>query len=326
MVKVEFSTVIKARREDVFRFVSDPRNLPEVYPKELKPKIVNYEQFDGIIKKFEFKTKILNQWFDWVSEIDEFVEGKKFRDVTLVSPFRKWSHLHIFEETQDGTIMYDKVEFFTNLSFIGDFFAKKLVESIFTYRNLAIRKKFGENLEPHFKDITRISFPVGTAICLIGFLSAFLIVGLVRGNLYIDFPALLFSWLLTWFFSHDLFHVLSGFILGIRFTDYFVGLSNLVRLGFIPNRIKFLIIALGVKVDRRFRYTETRMGLMYLAGPLASMLFPLVLSIIALRNNSFIGGLFLLISMLNVCFTLYFSYKVGCIAKSLKQFRKKSQK
>jgi ligand-binding SRPBCC domain-containing protein len=316
--RLNFTTEINASAEDLFDFVSDPRNLASVYPKELDTKL---ESFQEQIKKgsqFCFTTKILNQKFLWCSQITEFRRPFYFTDIALVSPFKNWTHTHRFEEREGKTIMIDDVMYDAPLGPFGNFISRKLIAEIFKYRNKAIRKKFGEKVEPIYRDITRIPLLPGTLISAIGFILSFLIPNFYHANIYLALFYGLVSWFLAWFFSHDLMHLLVGIFLGIRFREYFIGLSNIVRLGIVKGDASFLLVALGLRIDRKIKYDKSRLAIMYLAGPLGSILFPFLISYLFIVRNLYVGLVLLTISALNLVFTSYFSPKEGCIAKAVR--------
>ncbi|MBM3898501.1 MAG: hypothetical protein FJ358_08300 [Thaumarchaeota archaeon] len=131
----------------------------------------------------------------------------------------------------------------------------------------------------------------------------------------------LLCWFLFWFFTHDLAHFLVGMVAGVRFSHYYLGRSDIIKLEAIPDPFKKMLFVLGLKIDRkRSRTGKTGFAAMYLAGPLASMVTPFAVPIIILLKDTtnVAGLLLLLISVANLGFTLWFSPKVGCISKARK--------
>jgi len=323
MVRLAFKAFVEAKIEDVFDFIANPANLKLVYPRELDVKIRSVgEPKKG--SEFSFEIRALNQRFIWDGIIDEIERPKFFVDRALRSPFKKWVHKHIFAEANGGTEIIDEIEFEAPLGFLGSLFSKRFVSSVIEYRNSMIRKFFGSNVEPFYKDPTLIPLQVGNLASFLLLLVSFLIALNVPTSPILGLVAGLIAWVLAWFFSHDLFHYLVGRALGIRFSNYFLGLSNIVRLGIVRGDAKFLLVALGLRIDRSIKYSGKRLAAMYLSGPLASMVFPALLSLIVLRNNYDAGLVLLLISAINIAFTSYFSPKVGCIAKAMKRIRKQT--
>lgn len=322
MASLSFETEVDAGLEEVFSFVSDPRNLPSVYPPELKPRIISCPQKIETGSEFSFITRILNQEIQWRSRITEFREPNSFTDEAISSPFKRWVHRHTFETNGEKTVMRDDIEFIAPLGFIGEVFAKKFVIEVMEYRNKAIRKIMGEREEPVFKDPTRISLELGTSLSVLFVALSFLIAFNISGNLLVGLFQGLLSLFLIWFFSHDLFHLVVGILLGIRFKEYFIGLSNITRLGIVKGSLSYLLIALGIRIDRGKKYDRKRLAAMFYAGPIASMVLPLLISILVARNNSTVGYLLLAISIANIAFTSYFSPREGCIAKGFRVLRR----
>ena len=134
------------------------------------------------------------------------------------------------------------------------------------------------------------------------------------------------SMLLLWLFTHDLAHLIVGMTTGVRFNNYYFGLSNVTKLKYlIPDRLKFLFLVLGLRINKKDSTADKRgFAIMYLAGPLASMIFPILVPVIfILRNADYYITLFLLaISLTNFGFSLLFSSKVGCIYKARRTLMK----
>jgi hypothetical protein len=141
----------------------------------------------------------------------------------------------------------------------------------------------------------------------------------------VDYIAKLAAWFLLWFFTHDLAHFAVGALTGVRFSHYYVGLSNLYRSRLVPRQIKRFIVALGIKIDRE-KTKAGRLGYfaMFVAGPLASMISPFLvpLHLFASGRVGVFTFLLLALSVANVAFTVPFSTSVGCIAKGLRALRK----
>lgn len=115
-------------------------------------------------------------------------------------------------------------------------------------------------------------------------------------------------------------------VAGVRFSHYYLGRSDILKLkGIVPASLKQMLIVLGLKIDRnRSRASKAGFAAMYLAGPLASMLTPFTVPMtILLKDSTNIAGLLLLlISIINLVFTLWFSPKVGCISKARRYLAK----
>lgn len=173
----------------------------------------------------------------------------------------------------------------------------------------------------------RVGLVLGTVFSgLAVALGILLITNLPFGNSSLVLMIGLLSWVLLWFFTHDLAHLIIGLVTGVRFSYYYLGRSDIVRLkGFLPDSLKSMIIVLGLKIDRiNSRANSAGFVAMYVAGPLASMFLPFIVPIVILLkdSHSLTGLILLIVSLVNLGFTLWFSPKVGCISKARRQLEK----
>ncbi|HLI46698.1 MAG TPA: hypothetical protein VKU94_05835 [Geobacterales bacterium] len=306
------------KKKDIFNFFLDPNNIVKVYPSDLKPEI---KKHNG-----DYKVKLLlfGQRMNFTLKIIGIKEHEEIVD-ELKGPFVKsWRNYHRFKEVNEDIVIEDEIEFETVLDGLGDRFARKYVEEIIEYRNRSLLKLFNNIGEPSFKDPFKMQVNKGTL--LLSFLTLFAIILLlfITGNPVIDFLIGLVSWILLWYSTHDLAHFLLGRALGIRFKYYYLGLSNLYLISWIPERIRMLAFTFGIKIDREnTKATKERYALMFLAGPLASMLTPFIPSIfLYFVSSSLIGLILIVFSIANLIFTSYFSPRYGCINKVLRSLKK----
>ena len=319
-------TEIRTGVDEVFDFLANPRNISLVWPKELSIKFLQVPERLENGSVFSFQTTLLGQKFTWKSRVTSFIPMNEFTDEAVESPFKKWSHHHRLKESNGTTVMEDEIEFATPLGPLGDVIARRFVSRIMDYRNASFRRFFGESITPAYRDPLRIGLLFGTVLSILAVIIGItLALNLPSGNGLFVLVRGLVSWAILWFFTHDLAHLIVGLLAGVRFSHYYLGLSNIVRLGVIPNSLKLVMVALGLKIERG----ESRAGragfvAMYVGGPIASMVAPFFVPAIILAGDaSSIAGLILLaLSLLNLGFTLWFSPKVGCIHKARKLFGK----
>ena len=130
---------------------------------------------------------------------------------------------------------------------------------------------------------------------------------------------LIVCWFLVLYFSHCLTHYIVGRLLGVEFDYYYLSSSMLSKANIPLSNIFSTRIFLTLKIRRRA--TKRKMFIMFLSGPLASMFFPLIVVIIAHGYDRLSSTILALISMANIFFTGYFSYKHGCIRKAINSLR-----
>ena len=132
---------------------------------------------------------------------------------------------------------------------------------------------------------------------------------------------LLLCWFTMLYFSHCLSHYVVGRLLGIKFRYYFFSKSMLSKVPIISKLFSAKVF-LTLKLAERPR--GWRGFAMFIAGPLASMFFPLLIVAIAYGYDIRSAEFLMAITMFNVIFTGYFSFKHGCIRKALDCLRKLS--
>jgi len=132
---------------------------------------------------------------------------------------------------------------------------------------------------------------------------------------------LIICWFTMLYFSHCLSHYIVGRLLGIKFRYYFLSSSMLAKAG-----IPIISRLLSVKAFLTLKLAEKPKGwrgfAMFIAGPIASMLSPLIIVAIAFSYDRFASAILLALTIGNCTFTGYFSYKHGCIRKGLNALRK----
>jgi hypothetical protein len=130
------------------------------------------------------------------------------------------------------------------------------------------------------------------------------------------------TFLLFWYFPHSLSHYLIGRLLGIKFNHYYLHVSGMSRIdnSFLAWTGR-LMPMLGVKADRHSLRSATpnRRAAMYASGVTVSMITPVICIYTAFAIAApYIGLLLTAVLVGNGLFTVYFSGKVGDIAKAIK--------
>jgi len=132
----------------------------------------------------------------------------------------------------------------------------------------------------------------------------------------IRIPILIVCWFFMLYFSHCLAHYIVGRLLGIEFRYYFFSSSMLAKA-----RIPVISKLFSATVFLTLKLAEKPKGwrgfAMFIAGPLASMLSPLVIVAIAYGYDRFASSILLILTIGNGIFTGYYSYRYGCIRKGL---------
>lgn len=146
--RVRYEQWIPVPLPRVFRFFSDPGNLPRLMPPELSAEIRHVERVAppgaedpgdasapaGAGTRITLSVRLLPPLplrTTWVARIVEFEAGRHFADVQEKGPFRHFRHRHGFEAASrggvDGTIVRDDLEYDVGFGTAGDLVARWFV-------------------------------------------------------------------------------------------------------------------------------------------------------------------------------------------------------
>ncbi|NJB82237.1 SRPBCC family protein [Wenyingzhuangia aestuarii] len=140
---------INATLEQVWDFMSSPKNLKDITPKHMGFDITSDNKddkmYEGMIISYIVKP-VLGIPTNWVTEITHVVNKHYFVDEQRIGPYRLWHHQHILEERDGGVYMKDIVTYQPPFGFLGaianTLFIKRQLETIFKYRFKAVDHKF----------------------------------------------------------------------------------------------------------------------------------------------------------------------------------------
>jgi ligand-binding SRPBCC domain-containing protein len=144
------SQKIPATMQEVWNFISSPRNLKKITPQSMGFEITNEPigdvMYPGMIIAYKV-SPILNIKMDWVTEITHVKEMEYFVDEQRVGPYRIWHHQHKISPIDNGVLMEDIVSYKPPMGFLGDIanslFIKSKLKEIFDYRFIAVEGEFG---------------------------------------------------------------------------------------------------------------------------------------------------------------------------------------
>jgi ligand-binding SRPBCC domain-containing protein len=134
----------------VFRFFSDPRNLPRIMPPQLGAELVRIAIVPppgaapdgseaGVGTEIVVSVKLLPPLpvrSEWVARIVAYERDRFFADVQARGPFRRWEHRHEFEsgerDGREGTVVRDVLDYDVGLGALG-----AVAERLFVGRQMA---------------------------------------------------------------------------------------------------------------------------------------------------------------------------------------------
>lgn len=142
---------IPATLEEVWDFISSPRNLKEITPAymgfDITTKNIPEKMYTGMIVAYKV-SPLLGIKMTWVTEITHVDEMKFFIDEQRLGPYKMWHHEHRIHEVDGGVMMEDIVSYIPPLGFLGSIantlFIRSQLREIFKYREAAVEKRFGK--------------------------------------------------------------------------------------------------------------------------------------------------------------------------------------
>ena len=143
---------VNASLDEVWDFISSPKNLKEITPDEMGFDITSPDlpekMYPGMIISYRV-APVAGIKTTWVTEITQVDDKRYFVDEQRVGPYAMWHHQHILEELPDGKVlMKDIISYRPPLGFLGaianGILIRKKLNDIFDYRTQAIEKRFGK--------------------------------------------------------------------------------------------------------------------------------------------------------------------------------------
>ena len=149
---LETRQLLPLSREELFPFFADAGNLERITPDELRFRIITPQPIHmDAGTRIEYRLQLFGVPFRWKTLISRWEPPFAFVDEQTSGPYRKWHHLHTFEETDGGTLMTDRVTYRLPLEPFSEL-AHPLIRiqlrRIFGYRRAALARIFGEAEAP----------------------------------------------------------------------------------------------------------------------------------------------------------------------------------
>lgn len=145
---------VNASLEDVWDFISSPKNLKEITPDymgfDITSEGLTEKMYPGMIIGYRV-SPLLGIKTTWVTEITQVRDLSYFVDEQRIGPYSIWHHQHFIEPIEGGALMRDIVTYRPPFGFLGAIMNRlviqKKLKEIFSYRTEAIEKRYGK-----FKD------------------------------------------------------------------------------------------------------------------------------------------------------------------------------
>lgn len=141
---------IPAPIDQVWEFISDPKNLAVITPPDMGFKTLSGDDrkmFAGQVIHYHV-SPLLGIKIEWVTEITHVAEREFFVDEQRFGPYAFWHHKHFVKETTAGTEMEDIIHYKLPFGFLGNLLhpivVKPKLEKIFAFRRQKLIELFGE--------------------------------------------------------------------------------------------------------------------------------------------------------------------------------------
>lgn len=135
------------RRDEVFPFFSEARNLEIITPPWLNFEVLTPEPSmmrAGTL--IDYRIRVHGIPIRWRTEIAEWHPPHLFVDVQLRGPYTLWHHTHQFEEDNGGTLCIDDVRYRPRGgAFVNWLFVRRDVKRIFAFRNERLARILGQD-------------------------------------------------------------------------------------------------------------------------------------------------------------------------------------
>jgi len=135
--------------DEVFDFFARPENLGRITPASMGFEFLtdDREMRDGLEIRYRIRP-LLGIPMTWTTRITGFEPPRRFSDVQLSGPYRRWEHSHTFETVPGGTVVHDEITYEVPLGPLGDLANVLVVRTelgrIFGHRAEAIRTIFAK--------------------------------------------------------------------------------------------------------------------------------------------------------------------------------------
>ena len=137
--------------EKAWNFFSSAKNLEKITPPDMGFVILGELKegpvYSGMLINYTV-SPLFHIPLKWTTEIMGVNAPHVFTDRQLKGPYALWEHTHTFQAVPGGVKMTDEVKYALPLGVLGtiahSIVVKKKLEDIFNFRQVALKKLFGE--------------------------------------------------------------------------------------------------------------------------------------------------------------------------------------
>ena len=133
---------------EIFPFFGNARNLEIITPRWLQFEILTespIEMREGTL--VDYRISLRGIPMRWQTRIDVWDPPRRFVDIQLKGPYRRWYHEHVFEPRDNGTLCLDRVDYAVlGGTLVDGLFVRRNVERIFEFRRKKLLELFRRNV------------------------------------------------------------------------------------------------------------------------------------------------------------------------------------
>lgn len=127
---------------EVFRFFSDPGNLARLTPPSMGLEMelpVGEGMREGL--EMSYRVRVRGIPMRWRGRITVWDPPRRFVDIQLWGPYRRWEHEHGFEEVEGGTRVTDRIRYAVwGGEWVDRWVVRPEMERMFEYRTRRLQE------------------------------------------------------------------------------------------------------------------------------------------------------------------------------------------
>lgn len=130
--------------EEVFAFFTEARNLEAITPPWLKFHVETPAPIEMQAGRLiDYRLRVHGIPLRWQSEISVWEPPYRFVDEQRRGPYRLWHHEHTFAECDEGTLVWDQVDYAVPGGWLANLLlVRRDLRKIFRYRSQKLREIF----------------------------------------------------------------------------------------------------------------------------------------------------------------------------------------
>ena len=143
--RFETETWLPGRRDEVFLFFADARNLSLLTPPWLRFEVLTAVEIPVAAGTLiNYRLRFHGIPIRWRSEITVWEPPYRFVDEQRRGPYRQWIHEHTFVEREGGTLAGDRVDYAVpGGALVNRLLVARDLERVFAFRQDVLRDRFG---------------------------------------------------------------------------------------------------------------------------------------------------------------------------------------